>query len=658
MIGDRDYMHHKGWIGVSILSFFIFILIILVVPVLVDGSNNSMQKALPKQCDPSEPCCDEFGNFKPAGYVCRSAHDFSCNIKSSSGCGGTAHEDRCAGSSAQCPNNDYTIKYDAACTGQTCVEESCSSSSNTYTPQRTCQASICESATPYSCQNNYACRDSTSCKNACKNDKDCAVGYTCNKNTGNCAPPESKLYKANPLKYDKDGNLISYKGYNYDYNKLDGLTKIKKDGKVIATYVYDDAGNRIKKEEQSKKTTTYYIDDLVITVKDSVLLKKPTVSNTTFYWLNDRLIASDDDKGNRMYYYSDILGSPIVITDSNGDEIKRLNYDPFGKSNNLNASRYQYTSQELDTESEMLYMNARYYNPSYGKFTQPDKVLLDIYNPQQLNKYSYVLNNPYKYIDRSGRIGMLAGLFLGASNIFGVGGTMALGAGLLSVGVGMGLNFLQQSFSGGGVDFGQVGRTGVSGFVGNVAGDVTENFIPGIGHGVETGVSTMVNNFMQPSASMPGVPVYPRTGGGGGQGGYPMISPTTSPYDSMGYMGGGMQSHYTPYSSGGYYNYPFAQAPYYGGGSGGYYGDPYRSTPYGGGGYMPVADTYGSMPYYGGGYYRDPYSMTVQYSSIPYNPNYYGNPFLMQSYMGDPWGWGGFPSYGYGGYGGWGGGMW
>ncbi|MBS3081492.1 hypothetical protein J4416_00960 [Candidatus Pacearchaeota archaeon] len=40
----------------------------------------------------------------------------------------------------------------------------------------------------------------------------------------------------------------------------------------------------------------------------------------------------------------------------------------------------------------------------FSRFIQPDPVISDIYNPQNLNRYAYVLNNPYKYTDPTGNI--------------------------------------------------------------------------------------------------------------------------------------------------------------------------------------------------------------------------------------------------------------
>jgi RHS repeat-associated protein len=64
--------------------------------------------------------------------------------------------------------------------------------------------------------------------------------------------------------------------------------------------------------------------------------------------------------------------------------------------------RYTYTGQEFDAGTGLLYYGARYYDPALGRFVQPDTLVPDPANPQSLNRYAYVLNNPLKYTDPSG----------------------------------------------------------------------------------------------------------------------------------------------------------------------------------------------------------------------------------------------------------------
>ena len=52
----------------------------------------------------------------------------------------------------------------------------------------------------------------------------------------------------------------------------------------------------------------------------------------------------------------------------------------------------------------LKFYNARWYDPYLNHFTQPDSIVPDPYNPQDWNRYSYVRNNPVRYIDPSGHM--------------------------------------------------------------------------------------------------------------------------------------------------------------------------------------------------------------------------------------------------------------
>ena len=44
---------------------------------------------------------------------------------------------------------------------------------------------------------------------------------------------------------------------------------------------------------------------------------------------------------------------------------------------------------------------ARFYDPALGRFLQPDLLVPEPGNPQTLNRYAYVYNNPLRYTDPS-----------------------------------------------------------------------------------------------------------------------------------------------------------------------------------------------------------------------------------------------------------------
>jgi RHS repeat-associated protein len=92
------------------------------------------------------------------------------------------------------------------------------------------------------------------------------------------------------------------------------------------------------------------------------------------------------------------------MTDASGQQVgTTVKYLPFGgtRSGSVPTDKL-FTGQRLDATG-LYYYNARYYDALIGRFISPDTVIQSMANPQTLNRYSYVLNNPLKYSDPSGR---------------------------------------------------------------------------------------------------------------------------------------------------------------------------------------------------------------------------------------------------------------
>ncbi len=68
------------------------------------------------------------------------------------------------------------------------------------------------------------------------------------------------------------------------------------------------------------------------------------------------------------------------------------------------GNRQKFTGYERDPESGLDYAHARYYENMQGRFTSSDPFAgsMNLRNPQSLNRYTYVRNNPVKLVDPSG----------------------------------------------------------------------------------------------------------------------------------------------------------------------------------------------------------------------------------------------------------------
>jgi len=64
----------------------------------------------------------------------------------------------------------------------------------------------------------------------------------------------------------------------------------------------------------------------------------------------------------------------------------------------------RFTGQRWEASLGLYDYKARFYDPALGRFLQPDPLVSEPGNPQALNRYMYVYNNPLRYTDPSGHI--------------------------------------------------------------------------------------------------------------------------------------------------------------------------------------------------------------------------------------------------------------
>ena len=212
------------------------------------------------------------------------------------------------------------------------------------------------------------------------------------------------------LEYDINGNLVSGFGKTFEYNDANRLKRVMEGQATIAEYFYNPTGRRFKKIAGG--VTTYYIG------KDyETKISGGNVENTVYYYGNGELLARKDHNGSRYFYHNDHLGGTNVVTNESGDVVERTRYYPFGKILEGGTSRNLYTGQEFDKETGIYYYGARYYNPEIRRFVQPDPIIPDYYDPQSLNRYSYVENNPVKYVDPTGNFIAIPVVVLGYAAI-------------------------------------------------------------------------------------------------------------------------------------------------------------------------------------------------------------------------------------------------
>jgi RHS repeat-associated protein len=113
--------------------------------------------------------------------------------------------------------------------------------------------------------------------------------------------------------------------------------------------------------------------------------------------------------GSTLYYVlKDHLGSVSVVTDNTGAVVGEDRFYPFGETRFTTGTMQTdklFTCQREITGLGIYYYGARFYSPKLGRFISADSIVPGFANPQNLNRYSYVLNNPLSYIDPTGHMG-------------------------------------------------------------------------------------------------------------------------------------------------------------------------------------------------------------------------------------------------------------
>lgn len=103
------------------------------------------------------------------------------------------------------------------------------------------------------------------------------------------------------------------------------------------------------------------------------------------------------------YYHTDINGNVVVVTDQNANVIERRVYEPYGLPLDSILDGPGFTGHDMDSETGLIYMQQRYYDPLNGQFISVDPVAVRTESGAGFNRYNYASNNPFSFSDPDGR---------------------------------------------------------------------------------------------------------------------------------------------------------------------------------------------------------------------------------------------------------------
>jgi RHS repeat-associated protein len=195
-------------------------------------------------------------------------------------------------------------------------------------------------------------------------------------------------------------NVLANQTTTYTYNQADRLTGYSPPvPQVPYTYTYDGEGLRMGKTA-SGVTQQYRWDVGVQAGRLPLLLQDGDASY--IYGPGGLLLWQIKNTGNAVYrYQTDQLGSVRALTSSAGQVVNRYDYDAYGKlltSSGTVVNPFRYAGQYTDTESGLIYLRARYYDPGTQQFLSRD--------PQEGasgQPYAYAAGSPLNATDASGQ---------------------------------------------------------------------------------------------------------------------------------------------------------------------------------------------------------------------------------------------------------------
>lgn len=227
------------------------------------------------------------------------------------------------------------------------------------------------------------------------------------------AGPSTYGYDANGNMTTRNGNSITWTSFNYPSAIVDGTRTYQ--------YAYDADRQRWKQvyDNGIESESTYYVGDIFEkNVNDDT-------GNTTyrhFIYAREGAVAIHSRPVGGAAYDRFLLrnhqGSVAALIDGSGASKVYENFAAFGerrdasdwvgspssadKAEIAGTTDRGYTDHLGLEESSLIHMRGRVMDAKIGRFLSPDPYVTDPGNPQNFNRYSYVLNNPLRFTDPSG----------------------------------------------------------------------------------------------------------------------------------------------------------------------------------------------------------------------------------------------------------------
>jgi RHS repeat-associated protein len=196
--------------------------------------------------------------------------------------------------------------------------------------------------------------------------------------------------------WDDNGNLVNDGASTYAYDSANRLITVTQGANVYA-FAYNGQGDRLR-QTVNGAVTTYTLDlnaGLTQVLADG--------ANTYLY---GTMRIGEQQAGGFAYYLSDALGSVRQVANASANVTLAKSYEPFGAvmtSAGSGTSIFGWAGEARDA-SGLVFLRARYYSVTTGRFFARDSWPGNVQMPGTLHPYLYTGGNPVNAADPSGHI--------------------------------------------------------------------------------------------------------------------------------------------------------------------------------------------------------------------------------------------------------------